>query len=210
MANQRSAISGIADYSKTRVMLFNGVGVAPSDVPASAFIQDLSGLQPLDATLTALAALDSSAGILQQTGADTFAKLPYAVGTWTPTLIPASGSFGAITYDAITAGEYTRIGNILIATGSLRTDAITIGTASGAMSIGGLPVTSAAPSVMTVGYSADWSTNNPTGGLLQQSATTIQILYRATANGNSASLTHTSLGTGANANDIRFSIMYRV
>lgn len=55
----------------------------------------LSGNQPLDATLTALAALDSSTGLLEQTGADTFAKRSMGTGASTsiPTLADADGRY---------------------------------------------------------------------------------------------------------------------
>lgn len=44
-------------------------------------------LQPQDPTLDALAALNAAAGVLRQTGADTFTKTPGVTGTKSP---PAS------------------------------------------------------------------------------------------------------------------------
>ncbi len=66
------AIKGIADYSKIRVMLYQGKGQDPASVPGTAFIQDLSGYQPLDADLTAIAA-QTGTGIEARTGSGTFA-----------------------------------------------------------------------------------------------------------------------------------------
>lgn len=40
------------------------------------FYSPIGGSQPLDATLTALAALNSTAGVIKQTGSDTFTKIP--------------------------------------------------------------------------------------------------------------------------------------
>lgn len=51
----------------------------------------LAALQPLDATLTSLAALDAGAGLLEQTGADTFAKRATGVASATDILTRADG-----------------------------------------------------------------------------------------------------------------------
>lgn len=51
----------------------------------------LASYQPLDATLTALAALDSSTGLLEQTGADAFTKRGIGTGASTSILTRADG-----------------------------------------------------------------------------------------------------------------------
>jgi len=52
---------------------------------------DLSTLQPVDATLTALAGLDAVAGLVEQTGADTFTKRAMGVAASTSVLTRADG-----------------------------------------------------------------------------------------------------------------------
>lgn len=69
------------------------------------------------------------------------ADLPitYATSTFTPTLIPSSGSFTSVTY-AVQVGKYTQIGNFVWCEIYVTTTAITVGTASGTLAVGTLPV----------------------------------------------------------------------
>lgn len=138
----------------------------------------------------------------------------YEEGTWTPTLVAASG-FSSITYDAIRGGQYTKIGNLVYCQGIMRTDAISGG--SGNVSIGGLPFTAGgnvsgnagSSGVFTFGETS-FAGDHPYGGEVGASTTSALLFYRATSNGGFSILQANDLGTGANANQFRFVIWYQV
>ena len=67
----------------------------------------------------------------------------YDEGTWTPILRPYTTVFDSITYDSLRIGKYVIIGNLCYFSFTMRTDAITAGSGSGAMNIFGFPFTPA-------------------------------------------------------------------
>ena len=67
----------------------------------------------------------------------------YDEGTWTPILRPYTTVFDSITYDSLRIGKYVIIGNLCHFSFTMRTDAITVGSGSGAMNIFGFPFTPA-------------------------------------------------------------------
>ena len=139
----------------------------------------------------------------------------YEEGTWTPTYVPASGSFSSVTYDPNTDGRYTKIGNTVYISGSLRTDAISVGTASGQVFIGGLPFSVGAYNYDGGGFttfqSALFAGEMPASANPTPSGTTAALLYRTAADGALSAETQVSdLGTGANNNILRFFGFYFV
>jgi hypothetical protein len=138
----------------------------------------------------------------------------YEEGSWSPTLTTDGTDFSSVTYDALTSGYYTKIGDLVVARGRLRTDAVTVGSASGNVLIGGLPFTvgggATGRAPVLIGEAEDFSTNNPSGGRTVESSVTARLFYRSSANGAATSLPVSSIDTGANKNQASFTIIYRV
>lgn len=140
----------------------------------------------------------------------------YLEGVWTPTLATDGTNFVSVTYDAITGGRYTKIGNVVYVQGSIRTDAVDKTGASGFVVVGGLPFTSVGNSPSTNdGYAAGaisttsaFVTNQPCAGLIFNGSTRMHLLTRAASNGATSFMAVSDVGTGANANALQFSATY--
>jgi hypothetical protein len=132
----------------------------------------------------------------------------YEEGTFTPTYVPQTNSFTAITYDAETGGKYVKIGNVVHIQAILVTDAITVGTATGGIRIGGLPFTISANtgstangwSSLAIGAAIDWAGERPSSCITRQNTSLLTLNYRTAADGNTLTSVVADLGTGANSN----------
>ena len=122
----------------------------------------------------------------------------YEEGTFTPTITSGAGSFSSITYDNARSGRYTKVGNLVHFQIKMRTDAISVGTASGAVVINGLPFTSANEQTSCSVYSQDMGGDSPITGQVQNSDTVLVVYYYS---GTSYSILDvTDLATGGNSN----------
>ena len=122
----------------------------------------------------------------------------YEEGTFTPTITSGAGSFSSITYDSARSGRYTKVGNLVHFQIRMRTDAISVGTASGAVVINGLPFTSVNEQTSCSVYSQDMGGESPITGQIQNSDTVLVVYYYS---GTSYSILDvTDLATGGNSN----------
>ena len=142
----------------------------------------------------------------------------YEEGDWTPTLTTNGTDFGSVTYDSLTGGRYTKIGNVVHFQGFLRTDAVTVGSASNDTAIGGLPFTAIASnggkvdgqSAMNIGAVSGWAGENPSHGMVMGNTSIIQLYYMDynVDAVNIASGSDVTAGTSADKNAIYFSGTY--
>jgi hypothetical protein len=131
----------------------------------------------------------------------------YEEGTWTPAYTADGTNFDSITY-AVASGHYTKVGRLVTARGFIRTSAVTVGSASGNVAISGLPFTSESASTGSISSTSAWGGDFPLTCIVGNLATSIYIYYRTSVNSFDITIKPSDLGTGANSNDIFFTITY--
>ena len=140
----------------------------------------------------------------------------YEQGSWNPTFTTSGTDFDSITYDGVTGGLYTKIGNLVHIQGVLQTDALIVGSASGNLFVDGLPYTVAADTgstqnaraALSVTGVSSFATNNPSGATTQQASTQVKLWYKTSANGENVVVTFSEMNTGSNKNVIRIAGCY--
>lgn len=171
-----------------------GIGTTPSNANGG-ILQLSSGI-----TFPATAVAASDANTLDD----------YEEGTWTPAFVAQTGTLGTVTYDNV-QGVYTKIGKLVTVTGGFYCTAFAAGTGSGDLRISGLPFANIAnQNAISVGDSRLWPTNNPTGGQISASVSSVILYYRTTANGviNNIQVSDAATGSGA-LNLVYFTASYQ-
>ena len=137
----------------------------------------------------------------------------YEEGTWTPVYQPQTGSFTSITHDR-QIGRYVKVGKAVYIKGYIRTDAVNVGSSSGAIFIGGLPFTSDSTtynvSLVSGLQATEWAGENPLGGYIDNNLSVIRLFYRSSSTANSNDTVPSDMGTGTNDNGLIFSGWYEV
>jgi len=134
----------------------------------------------------------------------------YEEGTWTPVYYSDTDN-PTSTYDATTAGRYTKTGNIVVASCLIRTDSVSGG--SGNLKVNGLPFTSKSSGNFNVGNGiigefASFGGDFPSHARVQQNSTLAAIMYRTSANGAESAMQISDLATGANSNTLAVTFIY--
>lgn len=136
----------------------------------------------------------------------------YEEGTWTPVLTTDGTDFTSVTYDAIRNGYYTKIGRLVYICFSLRTDAITKGSASGNVTLTGIPFASADlgsnDASGSIVEALSFLDDVPSGAIMYNNTSRIYLSYRDASDGEIAYLQVADIGTGANANYMSGSLSY--
>ena len=139
----------------------------------------------------------------------------YEEGTWTPTYAGTTTN-PTITYHSQTRGNYTKIGNLVIANVEVITDSVSGG--SGTLAISGLPFTASSLNrcgTGMIGFANNFATSNHPAGLLVIANSTDVYLYKRSSTDAQApintALTTASLSSGSNSahNQIIGTIVYR-
>lgn len=136
-----------------------------------------------------------------------------ADGVWSPTYTTSGADLDAVTYDSIRDGRYYKVGKLVMLSGTIRTDAITVGSATGTVRIGGFPFPAGTganenPGAVAIGFASSFAGEMPIEGLVVPGESEADLFYRNAAGGGSVALELSDLATGGNSNLIRFSITY--
>jgi len=110
----------------------------------------------------------------------------YEEGTWTPTLTTTGTDFDSVSYNADTGGLYTKIGRVIHLQGCIRTSALTAGSASGNVKIGGLPFTPANHTTegdagFFISFASGFAGETPIIAHAERNNTNLILYFRTTA-----------------------------
>ena len=132
----------------------------------------------------------------------------YEIGQWTPTYTTTGTDFDSITYN-FQYGEYVKIGQMVWVSFQFRTTAVTVGSASGYLRIGGLPFTvgnqSAGDTFGPVGTFKSFASGSPEVVSPVNSATQMQVVSQ-----DFTVQDYSIIGTGSYANWLSGNIIYLV
>jgi hypothetical protein len=138
----------------------------------------------------------------------------YEEGTWTPTLTTDGTDFGSVTYGGQNGGRYVKVGKTVFVHGTLNVSAVTKGSASSNVMIGGLPYASMtgglggpAFSAGTVASTSGWTTNAPMIMQTEYGGSRIYLNKVDTAGATSQILV-ANVSTGSNV--VGFAMTYQV
>jgi hypothetical protein len=133
----------------------------------------------------------------------------YEEGTWTPTYVPVSGSFTSITYRSSTAGTYTKVGRMVTLVATLDLDALSFGSGSGNLQIGGNPFTELdSTSSYSGGVSQQFGwTTAPTQAFLKDDGY-IGLGYMPSSGGGGYDVIDVSDMNSGGRNRMRFTLTY--
>jgi len=149
-------------------------------------------------------------------GADTLDD--YEEGTWTPAYGTTGTAISSVTYNSDrTFGRYTKIGDTVVAWGGIATNSVTVGSASGLLTLGNLPLTPLDTGGANRYYAGviagieDFVTTYPTHLALVQNNVDFMYLTSQSTSSDVVFLTPSNLSAGSGDNWIfGFSIVYKV
>lgn len=137
----------------------------------------------------------------------------YEEGTFNPTLTTTGTDFDSITYSVARVGRYTKIGNTVHVHIRIATTALTVGSASGNVIVGGLPFTASSDTYLNYPVSVvsqNWGANPPASGMVVHNTASIYLYQSQGSTGSVVQTPTTDLSTGSNNNDVTIVATYRV
>lgn len=163
-----------------------------------------------DGTVTVGAVHNYRDGVTFGTGTDVLNR--YQEGSWTPVYRAGGTDFDSITYDDAVRGDcrYRRVGDMVFVEGGIRTDSVTVGSASGSVLLAGLPFAVANRAFnrgsFSIGFANGFSAAHPNAAYLRDDVD--GVVLGTLTGGAFTSLAPSDLNTGTDDNWIMFSGFY--
>lgn len=198
-ADNSASYRALISLENVRVSLASGSALSISTVSNPANVK----VSAINVSVTGGAALTDNPRVMQ-----------FAEGSWTPTLAATGTALTSVTYAAQRAGYYVKTGSQVCVRGTMYTDAVTVGSATGYLVIGGFPFTSRSdyngPASLAVSSASGFVTHQPHSVEMGGTSAIGYLQYRTAADGVDSLMTPAMAGTGAGANLLYFGGCYFV